>query len=303
MPFTPLRDGQQLYTRVIGRGQPVLVLSGLGMQSSHWLPFFAPYLHQFKFYIPDFRGFGGSKQTSFLDRTDVFSSHMQDVEDVVTHFQLNDFRVIGYSLGATTAMHWMQFGNFRQLLIKGYLHIDQTPCIHNTTDWSYGLLGDQQPLFLQSLQQLLTLLSRHPTITSISEFPRVDKQLLLDIWGNTLASMLGKKIPKILLRLAPHQQHIFKLLVPFSNASYMSMYLNAYLNQRNDYRSVIASTDIPMTFFIGEQSQLYAAEGQRLIAQSAKQPTTVMFEKSGHTPLFNEPVKFVKELGRFLNQL
>ena len=37
MPLYRMPDGENLYVRRIGRGQPVLVLSGLGMQSWQWL--------------------------------------------------------------------------------------------------------------------------------------------------------------------------------------------------------------------------------------------------------------------------
>ena len=37
MPLVPLRDGSRLYVRVFGRGQPVLMLPGLGMASSSLL--------------------------------------------------------------------------------------------------------------------------------------------------------------------------------------------------------------------------------------------------------------------------
>lgn len=300
MPIITLRDGQPLYTRVIGRGQPVLVLSGLGMESRQWLPFFAPFLHRFKFYIPDYRGFGGSNKTPFATENDVFHNHMQDIEDVVVHFQLNDFLLMGYSLGATTAMHWMQHGNFAQQSIRRYLQIDQTPCIHNKADWAYGLLGDQQALFMHSLQQLLTILDRNSHIDQITDFPVADKQQIIRIWGNTLASMLGKSISPTILKLAPYNAFLFKSLVPFGSNYYMQVYLKSYLEQRYDYRQAIAKQALPMTFFVGAQSMLYAAEGQRLIANSTQQPQVIEFEQSGHTPLFNEPVKFVRELGRFL---
>ena len=58
MPLISLRDGQKLHVRVLGRGQPVMMLPGLGMSSSQWLPYIVPYLRQFRFYLPDFRGFG-----------------------------------------------------------------------------------------------------------------------------------------------------------------------------------------------------------------------------------------------------
>ena len=39
MPYYTMQDNEKLYVREFGQGQPVLVLSGLGMQSWQWLPF------------------------------------------------------------------------------------------------------------------------------------------------------------------------------------------------------------------------------------------------------------------------
>ena len=301
MPTISTRDQQQLYVRVIGQGQPVLVLSGLGMDSKQWLPFFVPYINQFKFYIPDFRGFGGSALTPF-SQPDVFQNHMQDVEDVVAHFQLQDFLLIGYSLGASTSMHWMQHGNFSSQPIKRYLQIDQTPCIHNRPDWPYGLLGPQQPAFMDSLQQLLAILQRHPAELPVHDMPKEDRQALLTIWAPVLKDMTNKGLPDFLVKLAARYKSIFDLLTPFSTVGSMSAYLHAYLTYQHDYRPAIAAIDIPVTFFMGKLSLLYAVEGQQKIAASVKQHSVVLFEQSGHTPLFNEPMKFLKSLGEFLRQ-
>ncbi len=35
-------DKEKLFVRRVGEGEPVLVLSGLGMQSWQWLPFYFP---------------------------------------------------------------------------------------------------------------------------------------------------------------------------------------------------------------------------------------------------------------------
>ena len=53
MPHFKMPDGEQLFVRIIGRGEPVLVLSGLGMQSWQWLPYLAMNLNKFQFIIPD----------------------------------------------------------------------------------------------------------------------------------------------------------------------------------------------------------------------------------------------------------
>ena len=84
------RDKKNLSVRVIGQGQPVLLLHGLGMSSRHWLPFVLPYSRQFKFYMPDLRGAGHSAHIAF-NQHDIIHNHMEDVQDIVQHFSLRNF--------------------------------------------------------------------------------------------------------------------------------------------------------------------------------------------------------------------
>ena len=58
MPFYRMPDGEQLFVREYGQGQPVLVLSGLGMLSWQWKAFLYPHQKNFCFIIPEWRGFG-----------------------------------------------------------------------------------------------------------------------------------------------------------------------------------------------------------------------------------------------------
>lgn len=53
MPFYRMPDGEQLFLREYGRGQPVLVLSGLGMLSWQWKAFLYPHQKNFRFIIPE----------------------------------------------------------------------------------------------------------------------------------------------------------------------------------------------------------------------------------------------------------
>ncbi len=120
-------DGEQLFVREFGQGQPVLVLSGLGMQSWQWLPFLYSQAKNNKFIIPDWRGFGGSQCCS-IPELDAISSHWRDINSLIEQLNLNEFSVIAYSMGATTAMHGMHYSNLNAKLTR-YLHIDQTPKI------------------------------------------------------------------------------------------------------------------------------------------------------------------------------
>jgi pimeloyl-ACP methyl ester carboxylesterase len=49
------------------------------------------------------------------------------------------------------------------------------------------------------------------------------------------------------------------------------------------------------------KSPLYAPAGQMAIADYARYVRIVPFHRSGHIPLMDEPVKFIRELGQFLH--
>ena len=159
MPHYCMPDGEQLFVREFGQGNPVLVLSGLGMQSWQWLPFLYPQARNNKFIIPDWRGFGGSKDCAIPDK-DAISSHWQDLEQLIQQKSLQNFHLMGYSMGATTAMHGMHYGQLATQL-KSYLHIDQTPKISSDEQWEFGLFGQKYPEFKALLQKLSIFFSVH----------------------------------------------------------------------------------------------------------------------------------------------
>ncbi|HEX5277121.1 MAG TPA: alpha/beta hydrolase, partial [Fluviicoccus sp.] len=68
-----------------------------------------------------------------------------------------------------------------------------------------------------------------------------------------------------------------------------------------DYRAALRQCPVPVTVMVGMKSPLYAPAGQMAIADYAPHARIVRFHKSGHVPLVDEPLKFVRELGRFLH--
>ena len=115
-------DQEKLFVRRVGEGEPVLVLSGLGMQSWQWLPFLFASRKKYEFIIPDWRGFGGSNLCA-VPELDAISSHWQDLNSLLQQQNLQQFKLIGYSMGATTAMHGMRYGQLTAHL-SSYLQID-----------------------------------------------------------------------------------------------------------------------------------------------------------------------------------
>lgn len=299
MPYYTMPDQTQLFVREIGQGDPVLVLSGLGMQSWQWLPFLLPSIKGHRFIIPDWRGFGGSKHCTIPKQLDAISSHWRDIQCLVEQLKLEQFKLIAYSMGASTAMHGMQYGNLSSKL-KSYLHIDQTPKISTDSSWSYGLFGTNYSKFIELLQALSTFLAEHQDHLTLQQLAPQPRQQLLTMWIDFIELQNSNKLSPMLFKIALKQPQFQKHLLPMQRLDYMAWYINNYLHHQQDYRTAISTLDCPTTFFIGEQSTLYPAQGQLKIAEQVKNANTILFKRSGHTPLLTEPLKFSRALHHFL---
>lgn len=299
MPYYSMPDQAQLFTREIGQGDPVLVLSGLGMQSWQWLPFLMPSLKGHRFIIPDWRGFGGSKHCAIPPRLDAISSHWNDINCLIKQLNLDKFKLIAYSMGASTAMHGMQYGQLSSQL-KSYLHIDQTPKISTDHSWAYGLFGADYSKFTDLLQSIAEFLAQHQQHQTIEQLDSQSRQQLLNMWLDFIQLQNSNKISPLIFNLALKQPKLQKHLLPIQRLDYMAWYINNYLHHQQDYRNAISQLDCPTTFFIGEQSTLYPVQGQLKIAAEVKNAQTILFKHSGHTPLLTEPLKFSRALRTFL---
>ncbi len=294
-----MRDGAELSVRVVGRGQPVLMLPGLGMSAGSWLPFILPHLGRFRFHLVDFRGAGGSAEVA-LKPGDVFQAHMEDVQDVIAHFGLRDFLLAGISLGGTTSLHLQRAGGF--VAVKRYLHIDQSPCVGNREDWQHGLFGSRQDELFAKLRAIVAVLDAHPDCPRFVDLPPSARIAAGDTLAEVLAMMAGGKALRPLLRAVmrlprPLLAHV---PLPMARLADMRTYLSAYAAGGHDYRASLTRDAVPVTVMTGVRSPLYAEAGQALVASAHPRSRIVRFERSGHVPLKDEPLRFALEFGRWL---
>jgi pimeloyl-ACP methyl ester carboxylesterase len=297
VPRVIARDGQALHVRVVGRGQPALLLHGMGMDSRYWLPFVLPYLNRFRFYLPDFRGAGGSAGVR-LNQRDIFQNHMEDVQDIIRHFGLQDFLLAGYSLGGSTALHLLNAGGFEG--VRRYLHIDQSPCVGNREDWRYGLWGERQEELFGALRRLQEVLEQHADAEQLSQLPPPARRQAVATLAETFARIAGKPRLRDVLIAASQWPWLFRKLAPVAHLGDLRATLASYVSGGHDYRPALANCPVPVTVLVGMRSDLYHPEGQMTIARQVREGRIVRFEKSGHVPLSDEPLRFVRELGRFL---
>ena len=297
MAYYPARDGQQLHVRVLGKGKPVLMLHGLGMQSRDWLPIVLPFLRRYQFYLPDFRGAGRSSSVRF-NQDNVFTNLREDIEDLVAHFGLRDITLVGYSLGATTSLHWQNYGDFSP--VSRYLHIDQTPCLRNRDDWHGGLFGAEQGAFFAQLESMLHVLSEAPPQGRVSSLPSHLQTAVVEHLLMVLSSMLSRPGVLNAYRATSRWANLWTRVLPLSDVADVRAYLRAYLTDSEDFRRN-APFPVPATVISGARSPLYPLAGQTAFAQQM-QARHVVLPKAGHVPFLSQPVAFMRAFAGFLAQ-
>jgi pimeloyl-ACP methyl ester carboxylesterase len=268
----------------------------MGMPSRLWLPFTWTYRRHFRFYLPDFRGAGLSSQ-AFFNQADIFQNNMEDVQDLVRHFGLRDFLLAGFSLGASTALHWLRAEGFAG--VRRYLHIDQSACIPNTGGWPYGLYGSRQAVMFDGMRQLLAKIEPYSHFDRLTDLPLQVRREILTIFSDMSRQLGAGRMTLGLLSLSAYWSRLLSLVAPSPHIVNAKAILNSYLNA-HDYRASLQQCSIPVTFMIGMRSRLYEAQGQMAVARSVPESRLVPFERAGHTLWLHEPSRFRRELGRFL---
>lgn len=297
MPYLNSRSGHRLHYRDIGHGAPLILVHGFGMQSAHWLPFALPLSRKYRVILPDLRGFGKSHHADFISDC-VLSDFAHDLHELIEHLNLRHFKLAGISMGALSALQYQ--GMYQNSGLSHYLHIDQSPVCANDQEWRWGLFGEEQVPRFERARVLLDKLE--PYENSHSPYHVLPETLKAELWeqlGDFFASAMSgerqKKLAKELCRLRKVQQ----TLLPTSNWPVYLKCLRAYLDQNYDLRDVLRKIDVPTTVMVGLQSDMYPKGGQLRIPDYRKNCRLVALQKSGHAPLLDQPLTFMKELTRF----
>lgn len=300
MPKITSRDGKILNYIDIGPktgSAPVCVLvHGFGMQASHWLPLILPLITQYRFILPDLRGFGGSINAQHS--TDcVFETFAHDLYDVIEHLSVPDVALAGYSMGGMTSLMYQRLYGTDKL--RGYLQIDQSPVVQNTADWPWGLYGNQQELQFSEFHEMHALVEKQASPLLWSGLSPAVQQGVLDGKARFIAGTLSSPIAKRGF-MGLHKLGATKLIVNDKNWPAYRACMTRYTHQQADMRDVFTNYAIPLWIFAGEKSELYDIQGQRQMASLVNDATFITFKNKGHALPYESPVKFMRNLSKFI---
>lgn len=118
----------KLHARILGEGQPLIILHGLFGSSDNWQTLGKQLAENFNVFLVDQRNHGRSPHSNDFS----YELMADDLDEFITEHDLNDVLLVGHSMGGKTAMTYAQLDDTRleKLIVvdigpKGYpMHHD-----------------------------------------------------------------------------------------------------------------------------------------------------------------------------------
>lgn len=303
LELVKMRDGQYLHVDVFGSGKKVVVLMhGIGGSSAMWVPFCLPLLKEYKFVIPNLRGFGKSSGVTYTTPGNVLMDYALDLAELIDYYSPDEKVILAsLSMGAYASMQYFKLVGPER--VEKYLNIDQGPKAMNSKEWKFGIGGTENETLFGAFKELME---------------RCDSELGKPFYGlnSGIQSDFIEKV-HLFFSLAFHQSYekkalgflltnnnsvlrfIAKKVTQAGNWQSYFHCLRSYIECDYDFRKIMSEIDLPITVFIGKFSTMYPKEGQQYIVDNAKDASVEEFI-AGHALMYTSPIKFSVAFSQFL---
>ncbi|GAB2595361.1 alpha/beta fold hydrolase [Ramlibacter solisilvae] len=268
-------DGQVVPVCVLGHGPPLVLVHGVGCSHRDWLPVARRLARRHCVLAWDARGHGRCRPvlgSITLERL------ARDLAEMLDHFGLERPVLVGHSMGALILMQYLQSNGTQR--VAAVTLVDQSPRIVTDDSWRLGLFGGCSAAMLSGLiagarQDLAeTLLNEVGALGGAW----LRKQLSVE---KALGRMLRRRLSRIDVR------PLLDLAESMAQA---------------DFRASLSRLDAPLLVVLGARSPHYA--GVPLDAwyrDTVKHAQISIYPRGGHSPHVSEPLRFARELQRFID--
>lgn len=251
-------------------GPTIVMLHGLGATSGFFRTVARDLGRDHRLVMPDLPGHGrsasGPAATTLRDAA-------QEVESIVSGLGIDRVVLLGWSLGATVAYHYLDlYGGDR---VAALVSVEQTPRLIGEEGWEHAAFGGLDP---SAARELVNTLSG-----GASAF-------LSDLVRRSFAS--GRSPDPDLVRELVSQSEATD---PGSLRSLLADVIS------QDWRGRIGGFDLPVLLIHGARSQVYPTGVGRWLADAFPQGDLAEFERSGHLPFVEEPERFCREVRDFVS--
>nr|WP_102716522.1 alpha/beta hydrolase [Paenibacillus castaneae] len=267
--YIEVEKGVRLFVEDVGTGTPVIFLHGWPLNTRMFENQFTLLTEQgYRCIGIDQRGFGKSyAPAAGYD----YNRLSDDVRAVIHYLKLDKAVLIGFSVGGAIAIRYMaRHGGYgiQKLALLGAA----APVFTQREDYPYGIEQDA------ANEQIAAIYKDRPQM--IRDF---NEHFLAKGVDNGISEPFGNWLQQLGL-----------------DASAWGTVRTFESLRDEDLRADIVQIKAPTTIFQGQLDSICPPEFAKLLLNGIDGSTLVTFERSGHGMLFDEPVRFNKELLDFL---
>jgi non-heme chloroperoxidase len=265
--FHELPGGARLAYDDAGQGRPVVLIHGVCMSRRFFARNAGPLAERFRVVSVDLRGHGESPAS---EGGHTVAQYAQDVKHLIDTLGLEDAVLVGWSMGSFVI--WDLVRQFGDAGIAGHVVISQSPSDLKREGWELGIF---------SLEELFGALAAAQA----------------DFLG-----FMGELVPAMLMHEPSADDHAALL------AETQRIGANAgtciLLDQSlQDYRELVAGYRVPTLLAWGADEKIVAAAGGTWLQETRPAAELVVFEQSGHCPMWEEPERFNQVVGDWIAAL
>ena len=268
-------DGQVVPVCVLGDGPPLVLVHGVGCSHRDWLPVARRLARRHCVLAWDARGHGSCRPVLGSITLPRLAC---DLAEMLDHFGLERSVLVGHSMGALTLMQYLHsYGTQR---VAAVALVDQSPRIVTDDDWRLGLFGGCSAAMLSGLIAGARQDLAETLLNEVGARGGAWLRRQLDVEA-PLGRMLRKRLGRIDVR------PLLDLAESMAQA---------------DFRVSLSRLDAPLLVVLGARSPHYA--GVPLDAwyrDTVKHAQISIYARAGHSPHVSEPLRFVRELERFIS--
>lgn len=295
MPKYTTRDGEKMHVTEVGRGEPVVLIHGLGMDGNPWLPFASTSLLNKRFYIPDLRGWGRSRH--MLMQSDYYLGQLaDDMHDLIVKIGAPKVVLVGISLGAGVGLEYLK--RYGDSMISRYMNIDFPSHMvraDNPNAMPAALIATGEAMLEEAKYFDYSLpLSQLPKSYQHKHF-----SLLFGVLRNSLKTPWQRGIamsieynPLLKTFLSQHSAQ------GCWHATLLS--IESFASDQYDCREALKTITIPVTNVVGTHDTLFPLHELKHVSELLPNSKTVEFYHSGHLLMVTEIPKFTRVFKRFL---
>ena len=260
-------DGTQFAYLEAGSGPPIVLLHGWSSSLRWWNRNIEALAASHRVLALDFRGHGDSEKTPSGHTMETYA---RDVHTFVEQLNANGALMVGWSMGSIVLWNYvMQFGagQARAMVFVGQSASDLT-----SPSYPHGIMNERDL-----------------------------HQWMLDLQGNRREMVTNNM--KLMVKHPPTEEELLWMTEDYLRCPAHISTVTLYHQTMVDSFPAFEQINFPTQVYFGVDPKMYRLEHGEFLAGQIRDCELVVFEESGHVPMWEEPDRSNRELDAFGRQV